>query len=322
MSKLGLAHNTRPTPHLTLFQFLKLQTVGATVEFSVGAKPVKNFRMIERHFFRFIIFITAIIIRINMISAAISETAISRPSTSTSVSASPTARTPASTSTSSPSSTRPPSSWWSKTPSRRAPTASTSWTTSLWCTTKLTTLTTGPRADRRSCRGKQWKYRGNTMEIPWSCRGNPRQDHGAKCVCVSYASKLGQPRFQKLVGKLVKNGNGSDPLIIFWTIICLVGIFSNLTPLKVPKSPNILETCLCYHEGELPAHPWPTKLTVNKIKIWEIHQLLETDLLKRFFFTFLFLLHNIPISNKIFSRQILHFICPSYLFQLINLLSS
>lgn len=33
-------------------QFLKLQTVGATVEFSVGAKPVKNFRMIERHFFR------------------------------------------------------------------------------------------------------------------------------------------------------------------------------------------------------------------------------------------------------------------------------
>lgn len=33
-------------------QFLKLRTVGATVEFSVGAKPVKNFRMIERHFFR------------------------------------------------------------------------------------------------------------------------------------------------------------------------------------------------------------------------------------------------------------------------------
>jgi hypothetical protein len=33
-------------------QFLKLHTVGATVEFSVGTKPVKNFRMIERHFFR------------------------------------------------------------------------------------------------------------------------------------------------------------------------------------------------------------------------------------------------------------------------------
>ncbi|XP_031636242.1 protein unc-119 homolog [Contarinia nasturtii] len=33
-------------------QFLKLKTVGATVEFTVGTKPVKNFRMIERHFFR------------------------------------------------------------------------------------------------------------------------------------------------------------------------------------------------------------------------------------------------------------------------------
>jgi len=33
-------------------QFLKLRTVGATVEFTVGTKPVKNFRMIERHFFR------------------------------------------------------------------------------------------------------------------------------------------------------------------------------------------------------------------------------------------------------------------------------
>jgi len=33
-------------------QFLKLRTVGATVEFSVGSRPVKNFRMIERHFFR------------------------------------------------------------------------------------------------------------------------------------------------------------------------------------------------------------------------------------------------------------------------------
>ena len=36
----------------TTFQFLKLKNIGATVEFSVGSKPVKNFRMIERHFFR------------------------------------------------------------------------------------------------------------------------------------------------------------------------------------------------------------------------------------------------------------------------------
>ena len=41
-----------PILMLNLFQFLKLQTVGATVEFSVGSKPVSNFRMIERHFFR------------------------------------------------------------------------------------------------------------------------------------------------------------------------------------------------------------------------------------------------------------------------------
>ncbi|XP_047097743.1 protein unc-119 homolog B [Schistocerca piceifrons] len=33
-------------------QFLKLKTVGATVEFTVGNKPVSKFRMIERHFFR------------------------------------------------------------------------------------------------------------------------------------------------------------------------------------------------------------------------------------------------------------------------------
>nr|CAG4648874.1 EOG090X0D9B [Polyphemus pediculus] len=33
-------------------QFLKLRTVGATVEFVVGDKPVNKFRMIERHFFR------------------------------------------------------------------------------------------------------------------------------------------------------------------------------------------------------------------------------------------------------------------------------
>lgn len=33
-------------------EFLKLKTIGATVEFDVGEKPVKNFRMIERHYFR------------------------------------------------------------------------------------------------------------------------------------------------------------------------------------------------------------------------------------------------------------------------------
>ncbi|XP_003746844.1 protein unc-119 homolog B [Galendromus occidentalis] len=33
-------------------QFLKLKTVGATVEFTVGDRPVSRFRMIERHFFR------------------------------------------------------------------------------------------------------------------------------------------------------------------------------------------------------------------------------------------------------------------------------
>lgn len=33
-------------------QFLKLGTVGATVEFVIGEKPVHNFRMIERHYFR------------------------------------------------------------------------------------------------------------------------------------------------------------------------------------------------------------------------------------------------------------------------------
>ncbi|XP_070491046.1 protein unc-119 homolog B [Chironomus tepperi] len=32
--------------------FLKLKHVGATVEFQVGNKDVKNFRMIERHFFK------------------------------------------------------------------------------------------------------------------------------------------------------------------------------------------------------------------------------------------------------------------------------
>ncbi|KAF6216397.1 hypothetical protein GE061_000739 [Apolygus lucorum] len=35
------------TPH-----FLKLKTVGATVEFTVGNHPISNFRMIERHYFK------------------------------------------------------------------------------------------------------------------------------------------------------------------------------------------------------------------------------------------------------------------------------
>ncbi|KAF3855996.1 hypothetical protein F7725_016719, partial [Dissostichus mawsoni] len=32
--------------------FLRLRTVGATVEFTVGNRPLNNFRMIERHYFR------------------------------------------------------------------------------------------------------------------------------------------------------------------------------------------------------------------------------------------------------------------------------
>lgn len=32
--------------------FFKLKTIGTTLTFSVGDKPVKNFRMIERHYFR------------------------------------------------------------------------------------------------------------------------------------------------------------------------------------------------------------------------------------------------------------------------------
>uniref|UniRef100_A0A3P8WZ75 Unc-119 lipid binding chaperone B n=1 Tax=Cynoglossus semilaevis TaxID=244447 RepID=A0A3P8WZ75_CYNSE len=32
--------------------FLKLQTVGATVEFTVGDQPMNSFRMIERHYFQ------------------------------------------------------------------------------------------------------------------------------------------------------------------------------------------------------------------------------------------------------------------------------
>jgi len=33
-------------------EFLKLRTVGATVEFTIGSEPVNSFRMIERHFFQ------------------------------------------------------------------------------------------------------------------------------------------------------------------------------------------------------------------------------------------------------------------------------
>jgi len=33
-------------------EFLRLQKVGATVDFSIGSQPIKDFRMIERHFFR------------------------------------------------------------------------------------------------------------------------------------------------------------------------------------------------------------------------------------------------------------------------------
>lgn len=33
-------------------EFLRLGSVGATVEFTVGNKPVENFRMIERHYFK------------------------------------------------------------------------------------------------------------------------------------------------------------------------------------------------------------------------------------------------------------------------------
>uniref|UniRef100_A0A8C5D9P9 GMP phosphodiesterase delta subunit domain-containing protein n=1 Tax=Gouania willdenowi TaxID=441366 RepID=A0A8C5D9P9_GOUWI len=32
--------------------FLKLRTVGATVEFTVGERPINSFRMIERHYFQ------------------------------------------------------------------------------------------------------------------------------------------------------------------------------------------------------------------------------------------------------------------------------
>jgi len=33
-------------------EFLRLKSVGATVEFTVGPTPVENFRMVERHYFK------------------------------------------------------------------------------------------------------------------------------------------------------------------------------------------------------------------------------------------------------------------------------
>ena len=33
-------------------EFLKLKSVGATVEFTIGPEPVHDFRMIERHYFK------------------------------------------------------------------------------------------------------------------------------------------------------------------------------------------------------------------------------------------------------------------------------
>lgn len=33
-------------------EFLKLKQIGATVEFTIGEKPINNFRMIERHYFK------------------------------------------------------------------------------------------------------------------------------------------------------------------------------------------------------------------------------------------------------------------------------
>ena len=33
-------------------QFLNLRSLGSTIHFSVGSEPVKNFRMIERHYFK------------------------------------------------------------------------------------------------------------------------------------------------------------------------------------------------------------------------------------------------------------------------------
>lgn len=33
-------------------EFLKISTIGTTLEFTIGAVPLKNFRMIERHYFK------------------------------------------------------------------------------------------------------------------------------------------------------------------------------------------------------------------------------------------------------------------------------
>lgn len=33
-------------------QFFKLSTVGTTLEFRVGSKPIKNFLMVEKHYFK------------------------------------------------------------------------------------------------------------------------------------------------------------------------------------------------------------------------------------------------------------------------------
>ncbi|RWS20450.1 protein unc-119 B-like protein [Leptotrombidium deliense] len=46
------AHSGRFVRYHFTPNFLKLRTVGATVEFTVGDKPVNNFRMVEKHYFR------------------------------------------------------------------------------------------------------------------------------------------------------------------------------------------------------------------------------------------------------------------------------
>jgi hypothetical protein len=47
-------NNRKPTRFVRYnfpVEFLDLDSIGATIEFTVGNKPVKDFRMIERHFF-------------------------------------------------------------------------------------------------------------------------------------------------------------------------------------------------------------------------------------------------------------------------------
>ncbi|KAL1110395.1 hypothetical protein AAG570_007926 [Ranatra chinensis] len=46
------AHTGRFVRYQFTPQFLDLKTVGASVEFTVGNRPVSNFRMIERHYFK------------------------------------------------------------------------------------------------------------------------------------------------------------------------------------------------------------------------------------------------------------------------------